>query len=158
MEKALKEGNFIDDFKKDHMELLNLINSFQKAIEASKREEACRVLDKMDSIAGRHFSFEETYLYPRIRRLVNQITLNLYNRQQTIKEFIKESRIAFGKNRLSRGNLVSILDRLPQLSNFFRDCNELVFLIEKFSQEDKEDLGIRFRESSRIKKCSLRSW
>lgn len=147
--KISKTDNFIDGFQKDHRQLLELIISFRNAIESANRKKAKEILNKMDGILGGHFSFEETYLYPRLRRLVSEITEKLSNEQQTMKEFIEKSKNLLKKNKLTK-NETPILDMLPRLCKILVDCNELVFLAKKFNKEDEDDLNLRFKE------CSLR--
>ncbi|MEK6714951.1 MAG: hemerythrin domain-containing protein [Candidatus Omnitrophota bacterium] len=138
--------SFIDDFQKDHLELLNLVNSFQGAIESSDCYEAKNILTKIDDLANRHFDFEENYLYPRLRRLVLEITENLRREQETVREFIDKSRRALEKNSLHKFELSDLLKTSPRLSKFFEECDDLASLAEKFSEEDKEDLKRRFKE------------
>ena len=69
--------NFIVDFQKDHSDLFKLVGSFSKAVKSRNLTQGKEILNKIDSIANGHFLFEETYLYPRLRRLVFEITENL---------------------------------------------------------------------------------
>lgn len=142
----LRFDKFMDDFQKDHSKLLNLVTSFRSAIETSKLDKAKEILTKMDGLSNRHFSFEENYLYPRLRRLVIQITEGLHCQQQMVREFISKSGSFLNKKRCNKNKLTSLLDMLPGVSKFFKDCNDLVFLVEKFDKEDKDDLNRRFRE------------
>ena len=142
----LRLNNFVDNFQKDHSKLINLVTSFRKAIESTNHGEAKEILTKIDNLANGHFNFEENYLYPRLRRLISQITQNLHREQQRMKEFIEESRSFLDKHGVDKNRLSGILDTLPQLSKFFKDCNDLVFLIEKFDKKDKDDLELRFKE------------
>lgn len=139
-------NNFIEDFQQDHAELLKLIVSFRNAIESSRRAEAEDILNKIDDIANGHFSFEETYLYPRLRRLVLEITDNLHKEQQIVREFIRGSKSLLDKDRWDKSKLTSLSDILPRVSKFFKDCNDLVFLFEKFDKKDKDDLERRFKD------------
>ena len=143
--------NFIDDFQKDHSELLDLLKSFHRAIESSNINEAKGILNRIDGITSGHFSFEETYLYPRLQRLVREITGRLHNEQEAAKEFIRKSRNALNRNKVGRPEALSLLVMLPKLSKFFEDCNRITSLAEKFDEEEKEDLSKRFRECSRAK-------
>jgi hemerythrin len=142
----LRLNNFVDNFQKDHSKLINLVTSFREAIESTNHGEAKEILTKIDNLVNGHFNFEENYLYPRLRRLISQITQNLHREQQKMKEFIKESRSFLDKHGVDKNRLSDILDTLPQLSKFFKDCNDLVFLIEKFDKKDKDDLELRFKE------------
>lgn len=142
--------NFVDNFQKDHTKLINLVTSFRRAIASAKHGQAKKILAKIDSLANGHFDFEENYLYPRLRRLILEITQNLHREQQIVKEFIQDSRSFLDKPSVDKNRFSSISNILPRLSKFFKDCNDLVFLMEKFDQKDKEDLALRF------KKCCTR--
>lgn len=141
-----KTKNFIDEFKNDHFKILSLISSFKETIESSDTLRAKDILDKLNSTAEGHFSFEQVYLYPRLRRLIHEITQNLYKEQQAIKDFIAGSKELLENGKLNKQKVVSILEALPRLSNLFKDCNDLVSLTEKFSYEEKEDLRQKFKE------------
>jgi iron-sulfur cluster repair protein YtfE (RIC family) len=145
-EEMPKFNNFIDGFQEDHRQLLELIISFRNAIESANRERAKEILNKIDSILSGHFSFEETYLYPRLRRLVSEITENLRNEQQMIREFVGKSRSLLDKNKLTKNETPPLLGMLTKLCKTLGDCNDLVFLAKKFNKEDKEDLNKRFKE------------
>jgi len=141
--------NFIDDFQKDHSELLDLLKSFHRAIESSNINEANGILNRIDDITSGHFSFEEAYLYPRLQRLVREITERLHNEQEATKEFIRKSRNALSRNKMGRSETLPLLAILPRLSKFFEDCNSIASLAEKFDEEEKKDLSRRFRECSK---------
>ncbi len=143
--------NFIDDFQKDHSELLDLLKSFHSAIESSNINKAKGILNRIDGITSGHFNFEEAYLYPRLQRLVREITGRLHNEQEATKEFIHKSRNALSRNKVGRPEALSLLAMLPKLSKFFEDCNSIASLAEKFDEEEKEDLSKRFRECSKVK-------
>ena len=150
-----KLNKFTVDLKKDHIELLNLINSFRKAVEASHQDRAKEILERMDNLASGHFNFEEIYLYPRLRRMIMQVTKSLCNEQKILGEFIFRSRCLLKKNNLSRNGLRGILEMLPRLSKLFAECDSLTSLIKKFGKEDKEDLNQRFYEFRKTKNWSI---
>ncbi len=141
--------NFIDDFQKDHSELLDLLKSFRSAIESSNINEAKGILNKIDGITSGHFSFDETYLYPRLQRLVREITGRLHNEQEATKEFIRKSRNTLSRNKIGRPDALPLLAMLPKLSKFFEDCNKITLLADRFDDEEKEYLHKRFKESSK---------
>jgi hemerythrin len=144
--------NFIDDFQKDHSELLGLLKSFHRAIESSNINEANGILNRIDDITSGHFSFEETYLYPRLQRLVREITGRLHNEQEATKEFIRKSRNTLSRNKVGRPEVLSLLAMLPKLSKFFEDCDKITFLAKRFDDEEKEYLHKRFKECSKKEK------
>ena len=146
-----KPHNFIDGFQKDHSDLLELLKSFRSAIESSNISEAKGILNRIDGITSGHFNFEEAYLYPRLQRLVREITGRLHNEQETTKEFIHKSRNALSRNKVARPEVLSLLAMIPKLSKFFEDCNSIASLAEKFDEEEKKDLSKRFRECSKLK-------
>ncbi len=141
--------NFIDDFQKDHSELLDLLKSFRSAIESSNINEAKGILNKIDGITSGHFSFDETYLYPRLQRLVREITGRLHNEQEATKEFIRKSRNTLSRNKIGRPDALPLLAMLPKLSKFFEDCNKITLLADRFDDEEKKYLHKRFKESSK---------
>lgn len=138
--------NFIDGFQKDHDELVTLFTSFQKAIEASKTDEAKKILSRIDTLSKGHFSFEETYFYPRLRRLVSEITEKLRNEQQIMRDFIKKSQSFLNMDNFNKKDLSGILEMLPRWSVFMMQCNDLIHLAKRFNKEDRDDLDRRFKE------------
>lgn len=144
--KISKIDNFIDGFQNDHGRLSSLFSSFQKAIEASKTNEANKILSQINAISEGHFSFEETYFYPRLRRLVLEITERLRNEQQKMRQFVEKSKTFLAKDKSTKEELSCLLEMLPQLSVFMRQCNELVPLAKRFNKEDRDDLDRRFKD------------
>lgn len=148
-------NNFIQDFQKDHSKLQSLIYSFGTAIKSSNLDKAREILNLVDKIASDHFNFEETYLYPRLRRLVLELTHNLQNEQQTMKDFINKSRLLLDKDsKVNKNGLACLLQPLPRLSKIFKECGDLFYLVNKFSKEDKDDLNLRFKECCSAKSLS----
>lgn len=145
-----KTENFIGNFKKDHRELTSLITDFKEAVKASDINKARIIMAKIEFIAGGHFDFEETYLYPRLRRLISEITENFCSNQKQIKDFITRSKKALSK-KSSQEELKPLLNELPGMLKYFKDCDDLTILTEKFRKEDIEDLNRRFEESSLLK-------
>ena len=145
-------NNFIKDFQKNHSKLLGLISSFRKTMESLHLPKARKILDEIDTITNGHFNFEEIYLYPRLRRLVLETTQNLHKEQQTTRGFISKSRGLLEKNKLTRFEISNILDMVSRLSKLFKDCDNLVFLVDKFNERDKKDLNKRFRDCCKTKR------
>lgn len=139
-------NNFIENFQKDHTVLLELISSFQGAVETTNREKAKTILRRIEDMADGHFSFEENYLYPRLRRLILEITGNLGNEQETMRNFLVKSRELLNKNKLGKNEMSYILEMLPRLSKLFEDCNDLISLAKKFNKPDRDDLNQRYQE------------
>jgi len=137
---------FIDDFQKDHSKLNALFVSFRKAIQVSNRKKAKEILCEINDIIEGHFNFEETYLYPRLRRLVSEITTNLQNGQETMWEFVSKSRNFLEDSKASKDKLNSLLGMLPGLSGLLSQCNDLLPLAKRFNEEDRIDLDKRFKE------------
>ena len=146
-----KIDNFFDNFQKDHSELDNLITSFRKAVETSDRVRAKGILAQINEISEGHFSFEETYFYPRLRRLVCEITENLRREQETIRNFVTKAKNFLEQNKAKENELSNLLEALPRLSKFLEQCNELIPLARKFNQYDREDLNKRFKECRKVK-------
>lgn len=139
------QDTFFDNFQKDHSELNTLFASFKKAIKAQNRKKAKEILQRISDIIDGHFNFEETYLYPRLRRLVLEITANLQNGQEGMRRFIGKSKNFLADSKKNKEELVSLLDMLPGLSLFLNQCNELLPLARKFNAEDRMDLEKRFQ-------------
>ena len=139
-------GNFVDNFQKDHTELLALVTSFREAVKSSDRDGAKEILDKMNDIANSHFNFEETYLYPRLRRLMSELTKSLLGEQQAMTEFIMKSRKILINKAVGKKELKELLDTVPRLSKFLKECDDLVLLAGKFNKEDEDYLNRRLRE------------
>ena len=137
--------NFFDNFQKDHSELDSLITSFRKAVETPDRVKAKGILSRINEITEGHFSFEETYFYPRFRRLVSEITENLRREQEAVRDFVTKSKSFLERNKSKESELSSLLDTLPRLSMFLEQCNDLIPLARKFNQYDKDDLNKRFK-------------
>lgn len=142
---------FIADFQKVHTDLLNLINSFGKAVESANLSQAKEFLNEINNITNAHFNFEETYLYPRLRRLVIEMTERLRNEQEAMRDFMMQATTLLKRTKLSKNEVATILGMTPRLSKLFNDCNKLISLAENFRDEDKEDLSRRFKECSKTK-------
>ena len=140
--------DFIKDFQKDHQKMLALVNSFKDAAGTKNTAKAKQILDEIETIANAHFAFEETYLYPRLRRLVSQITEGLSGSHETMREFISKARDLLGGNKPDKTD--SFFKNLPKLSEFFDTCNSLAFLAGKFNEYDKNDLNARYKECCRL--------
>ncbi len=147
-----KSDNFIDRFLEDHTELLELVSKFHNAVETLNQDKARGILRKIEYITEGHFSFEENYLYPRLRRLILEITGNLGKEQETMRDFLAKSKVLLGKDKLDRDKLSYILETLPRLSKLFSECNDLISLAKKFSKDDKDDLNQRFLECKEAKR------
>lgn len=143
---------FIDNFQKDHSKLNILFASFKKAIQVSNRKKAKEILSKINDIIEGHFNFEETYLYPRLRRLVAEITTNLQSGQEVMRKFISKSSNFLEDNKKNKEDLSSLLDMLPTLSGFLNQCNDLVPLAKKFNEGDRMDLNKRFAACHKIRR------
>lgn len=139
-------NNFVAELQKDHEELSGLISSFQNALAASDRKVAKAILGKIDDMAKAHFRFEENYLYPRMLRLTRQIIEKLNEEHQRIKGFITESRDILNKDRLNRRSSSALSDTIPTLSEHLKDCRNLVLLADRFTDEEKNELGQKFKE------------
>lgn len=143
-----QNADFIKDFQKDHQQLLALVNSFKDAAKAKDTAKAKGLLEKIETAANTHFIFEETYLYPRIRRLVSQITEGLSASHQLMRDFITKSQDLLNNNKLDKTD--SLFKDLPKLSEFFDTCSNLAFLADKFSEYDKNDLNERYKECCQL--------
>ena len=142
-------SNLVFDLEKDHQELSNLVASFRDAVVSSDRSAAREALNKIDDVATGHFRFERGYLYPRMRRLVFELIERLHSEQDAVKRFIKESSDILNKERLGKDTATSILNMLPALSKYLKDCNELIMLADKFGKEEKSDLNQKLKECSK---------
>lgn len=146
------EDSFIDNFQKDHSKLNTLFASFRVALEAQNCKKAKEILCQINDIIDGHFNFEETYLYPRLRRLVAEITTNLQKGQCAMRNFISKSKNFLDNNKKSKEKLSSLLDMLPQLSSFLSQCNDLVPLARKFNEGERMDLNKRLEACHNIRR------
>ncbi len=138
--------NFLDEFQEQHRELLKLVTSLRKAVGMSNPDKAKKIISDIDNIARRHFNFEQTYLYPRIRRLVREMTERLQGEHERLRKFVSESRTALNDGRLSKDKMSDILATLPEISKFINDCDDMAFIARKFDRYDEEELRRRFME------------
>jgi len=145
----MKSSGLVFDLERDHQELSNLVGTLKDAVASSDRSMARKALNKIDELANGHFRFERGYLYPRMRRLVFELIERLHNEQDTIKKFIKDSSDILNKERLGKDTATSILNMLPALSKYLKDCNELIMLADKFGKEEKSDLNQKLKECSK---------
>lgn len=140
------DKNFIREFQRQHTELLRLVNSFREAVNASNPDKAEKIISKIDDIAERHFNFEQTYLYPRMRRLVREMTERLQGEQEILKSFVDESKKVLGDGRFRKDRMSTVLNKSADISKFINDCDSLAFIARKFDKYDEEDLNRRFKE------------
>ena len=140
--------NFIKDFQKDHEQLLAFVNFFKDAVQVKNTAKAKQILEKIETIANTHFIFEETYLYPRIRRLVSQITEGLSASHQLMWDFIVKSQDLLKSNRMDKTD--SLFENVKELSESFDSCNGLAYLADKFSEYDKNDSNERYKECCQL--------
>lgn len=150
-----KSNSIIQSLRQDHSELSKLILDFRRAIELTHFSQAKEVLGKIEQIAKAHFEFEETYLYPRLRRLVLEITNALRQEIQIFNDFIKKVKISLEKKKLDENKLISLLTLLPAMLESLKECDYLILLSKKFGRQDLEDLSRRFiqcTENSRKEK------
>lgn len=148
---SLKSKGFSHDLvgslKKDHDELSGLVASFTSTVTASDLEEGRRILCRIEDSAKNHFKFENDYLYPRMRRLLLGLLDNLCIEQMRLEEFIGRSHeVLKRRKRLTRNGSSAISELASAISGHLKDCDEVVSLAEKFSNEEKCELGQKLKE------------
>ncbi len=143
---SVKVGELISELQKDHIELSNLVFSFQNALTASDKKEAGKILGKIVDMTNNHFKFEEGYLYPRIRRLMSEVIEKLGGEQKTIKGFISQMQHALHMTRVNKNRLYDISRFIPLVSQHLKDCDDLIVTADKFGKEEKDELNRKFKE------------
>lgn len=143
-----KDSDFIKDFQKDHDQILALVDSFKQALSAKDKAKAEQILEKIETTANAHFIFEETYLYPRLRRLVSQITEGLSASHELMRSFIAKAGGLLSDDNLDKTG--PLFEDVPKLSKLFDACGSMTFLADKFSEYDKNDLNERYKECSQL--------
>ena len=111
----VKANSLVSDLRKAHQEMSDLAGAFSDALAEHDKKRARRLLARIDEMASGHLSFEQGYLYPRMRRLVSEMMNRFDGERKTIKEFIEESRGALGKGGLSKNQLSSLSKMLKLL-------------------------------------------
>ena len=146
MNKVVLFSELVSDLQKDHIELSNLVFSFQNALGVSDKKEAKKILDKIVNMTNNHFKFEEGYLYPRLRRLISEIIERLNNEQKTIREFVSQMHRALHMSRISKNKLYDMSKFIPVVSQHLRDCDDLIVMADKFGREEKDELNRKLKE------------
>lgn len=145
-EKTAHSKGLVDEVQKDHRLSFNLITQFREALSSRKKKEAEKILGRLDEALARHFDFEVSYLYPRMRRLILEITDRLCARQERIKNSIKEAQHLLNRDNVGKDKLSTITDALEMISSHLGDCAGIVSLANNFCKEEKDELGQRFKE------------
>ena len=140
------DKDFIGAFQQDHYRIKNHVNSLQKSIENSQITQARTILNKIEALVESHFKFEEDFLYPRLQRLMREITLKLYNEHQVVLKFFKEATDIVKKDRLSKIEKENILNNLTKFYTILDKCEDLTYFAKKFDGADKDDLSRRLKE------------
>lgn len=144
--KAALFSELVSDLQKDHIELSNLVFSFQNALAASDKKEAKKILDKIVDMTNKHFRFEEGYLYPRLRRLISEMIEKLSNEQKTIREFVSQMHRVLHMPRIGKNRLYDISKFIPIVSQHLNDCDDLIIMANKFGIEERNELNRKFKE------------
>ena len=145
-------NNLVSELRKSHEELSGLVNSFQRALGASDNKEARKILERIEDAAGRHFRFEENYLYPRMRRLALEMIDRLNAGQKSMKELIDSSRHLLSKDRFGKDRPSSMQEMLRMVSRYLEDCNDIIPLANKFGKEEESELSRKLKECCESKK------
>src|SRR3989338_7449510 len=132
--------------QKNHKDLVGLIASLREALNGSDLKKGQVILERIEEVAAAHFRFEKDYLYPRMRRLVFNIMDRLNCQQETVRRFIKESKVTLSRGRNAGNRLRNISETLPVVSTYLNDCNDLAILANKFGKEEERDLTQKFKE------------
>ena len=142
----VQDHDLVGSLKKSHEEITKLIGSFRAAVEASNRKAAKELLARINDATRSHFTFEENYLYPRMRRLMFELIEKLGSGQEAVRGFIKESRDVLGNGRSARDAFAAISQLLPAVSRYLEDCNDLAALADKFGAAEKGELAKKLKE------------
>lgn len=140
------DKDFIGAFQQDHNKIKNHVNSLQKSIKNLQITQSRTILNKIEELVEPHFKFEEDYLYPRLQRLMREITQKLYNEHQAVLKFFKEATDIVKKDRLSKIEKENILNNLTKFYTILEQCEDLANFAERFDVSDKDDLNKRFKE------------
>src|SRR3989338_6674343 len=98
-------NSLVENVRKDHDQHLSLITQFRNALSSRKKKDAKEIFSNLDRTLARHFEFEVNYLYPRMRRLVLEMTERLCLKQKQITTSIKKSQRILDKNRVNKNRL-----------------------------------------------------
>lgn len=146
LNKAVLFSGLVSDLQKDHIELSNLVFSFQNTLAVSDKKEARKILGKIVNMTNSHFRFEEGYLYPRLRRLISEIIERLNDEQKTIREFVSQMHRALHMPRVSKNKLYDISKFIPIVSQHLKDCDDLIVMANKFGREERDELDRKLKE------------
>jgi hemerythrin len=151
MEEKIMAQDFIKGFQNDHRKVIDHLIELQAAIQADEMPKARDILKSLDRLVGPHFKFEEEHLYPELRLFLGE----------RIDEMLKEHEGAVSIT----GSLVNYLSKdkhsqeekkaaLRDLSGFFvhaANCDGLVLLAERLTEEKRRELTEKFQQTKKEK-------
>lgn len=142
-------NSLVLELRKNHQKLASMISFCQEALETGDGKKEREALSKLCEVAKGHFRFERNYLYPRVRRLTFQVLEKLSEDQDRINQLMEGAKPPL--NRLNKRKPSGLSGILPAVSRHLEDCDDLIFLANKFSKEEEGELSQRLKECCRIK-------
>ncbi len=143
----MENNRFLRAFKEEHKVILNELLELRKVVNNRDNEAAAKLVEDLDRIMGPHFKVEEEALYPMLRE---------YFGDENVEKLIEEHDIAtsamieFKNNIGNKGYLEEhARDTLKHLQGFFMhvtSCDGLSIIIDRFSDEQKQELETRLDE------------
>ncbi len=151
--------NPIEEFKKDHATVRDILLGLIEDLKARNVEGALEKLITLDKLGGPHFRFEEETLYPMLKKFYGddyyEYLLSAHDRVIRAAKRIAE---VLGKGEISEEEAEELIrlirrDILPHPI----ECEGLALLAEKLSKEELEEVA-RSIERARAEGLPLLEW
>jgi len=151
--------DLIREFRSDHRIVIDKLFELEAAFKKHRLEDAKRIVDELDLLAGPHMKFEEEYLYPTLRRSLGDIRVDeLLHEHGDAAAVIKNLRKILNKPEFTREDSKTAVEKLSGFLIHVSNCEGLNLLIEKvLSVEERRKLAIKLFEA-RLEGKPLTEW
>lgn len=125
-------------FVEDHRKLTRAYRDIQNELESGNIQNAKRIAEELDQIAGPHIEFEERYLYPIVRKYRgDSYANNLYEEHGAILATIQELKSAESCSDWEQSRW---LEGISEGLNHAVTCGTLLSHLATLPVEEQEDL------------------
>jgi len=129
--------DFFTEFRNDHRQIRDLIMDLKSAFIRKEMSEAGNLVERLNSIAGPHFLFEEQCLYQELIPVYGMEYIDkLYIDHDLLIARIKTIKGIIEKKDLSDEDVEKGLNLLRGLLPHLSDCEGLTIMVERFDQKE----------------------